>query len=97
MLNRNACSPTTCLLLILGPVATKVFTVVWSVFVAFAVEGPRFAVGRIKWSRHLASLPLGGVTGLLIGGVIIGSCRPSSIEPEPVPIYIGNCPPLMND
>ena len=52
--------------------ATKVFTVVWPVFVAFAVEGSRFARSGVQWRKHLAALPLGIMTGLLIGSVIIG-------------------------
>lgn len=52
--------------------ATKVFTVIWPVFVAFAVEGSRFTRGDVQWRMHLAALPLGIMTGLLIGSVIIG-------------------------
>ena len=53
--------------------ATKVFTVVWPVFVAFGVEGYRFTRSGVAWRKHLAALPLGIMTGLLIGSVIIGS------------------------
>ncbi|MHC4445001.1 MAG: CPBP family glutamic-type intramembrane protease [Planctomycetota bacterium] len=53
--------------------ATKLFTVVWPVLFIFLVLGYRFQRRKINWSKHLSALPLGAVTGLLIGGVIVGA------------------------
>ena len=58
--------------------ATKVFTVVWPIIVAFAVEGLRFARNGVQWRKHVAALPLGITTGLFIRGVIVGAY---SLEP----------------
>jgi len=51
--------------------ATKIFTVIWPIFVAFVVEDVRFKREGINWSKHFAALPLGLLTGLLIGIPIV--------------------------
>lgn len=53
--------------------ATKVFTVVWPIVAVFVIERAGFPRGPLDRRRHLAGLPLGVLTGLAIGGVIVGA------------------------
>lgn len=52
--------------------ATKAFTLLWPIFVAFVIEDSRFERRRPDWKKHWAALPLGVATGLLIAASIVG-------------------------
>jgi len=52
--------------------ATKVFTIVWPIIAVVMIEQDPIWLGAVKVRKHVASLPMGLVTGLLIAGVIIG-------------------------
>ncbi len=54
---------------------TKAFTVVWPVVAVLAIERRPWSRGPIDWGRHLRALPLGLLTGLLIGGAILAAYR----------------------
>jgi hypothetical protein len=51
--------------------ATKVFTVAWPLIALRFLEGGRWNWRDMVARRHLSALPLGGLTGLLLGGVIL--------------------------
>jgi hypothetical protein len=60
-----------------GPIAqiiyagTKLFTVVWPLLAWRLLErGPR-QTGRLRLSQHLRSIPVGLVSGLMIGGAVV--------------------------
>ncbi len=52
--------------------ATKVFTIVWPVIAVYVIQKQGFPRGRIDWEKHVKSLPLGLLTGGVIGGAIVG-------------------------
>jgi membrane protease YdiL (CAAX protease family) len=54
--------------------ATKVFTVIWPVVAVLMIEGVRIQRGARDWRKHLSAIPVGVMTGLFIGGLILGAC-----------------------
>jgi membrane protease YdiL (CAAX protease family) len=51
---------------------TKLFTIVWPPVAVLLIERRRVTVRPIEWGRHWRALPLGFLSGLIMGGSILG-------------------------